>query len=44
MNVNASGVDANKIKAASSAAKELSIHLNSAFNTNTGKLDLSKLN
>ena len=38
-----SGVDATKIKAASNAAKELSIHLNNAFNANTGNFDLSKL-
>lgn len=44
MNISAPGIDANKIKAASNAAKELSVHLNSAFNANTGKLDLSKLN
>jgi DNA-directed RNA polymerase specialized sigma24 family protein len=31
------------MREASSAAKELSIHLNNAFNANTGKLDLSKL-
>lgn len=38
------GVDSTQLKAASSAAKELSIHLNNAYNANTGKLDLSKLN
>jgi hypothetical protein len=37
------GVDASKLKAASDAAKELSIHLNNAFNADTGKFDLSKL-
>ena len=42
-----SGIDAaikpEKIKQASTAAKELSIHLNNAFNANTGNFDLSKL-
>lgn len=33
-----------KIRQASQAAKELSIHLNNAFNVNTGKLDLHLLN
>jgi hypothetical protein len=33
-----------KIQQASQAAKELSIHLNNAFNVNTGKLDLHVLN
>ena len=37
------GVDSTKMKEASAAAKELSIHLNNAFNAQTGKLDLSKL-
>ena len=32
------------MKEASSAAKELSYHLNQAFNASTGNLDLSKLN
>jgi hypothetical protein len=32
-----------KIQQASQAAKELSIHLNNAFNTTTGKFDLSLL-
>ena len=36
-------IDASKMKAASEAAKELSIHLNNAFNVNTGNFDLSKL-
>lgn len=43
MNINTPGLDANKLKAASSAAKELSIHLNNAFNAETGNFDLSKL-
>ena len=43
MNTNAPGVDPSKLKAASSAAKELSIHLNNAFNAQTGNFDLSKL-
>ena len=43
MNGNALGVDSTKMKEASAAAKELSIHLNNAFNAQTGKLDLSKL-
>ena len=38
INVNSASIDA-----ASSAARELSIHLNNAFNATTGKLDLSKL-
>jgi hypothetical protein len=32
------------MKEASAAAKELSYHLNQAYNTSTGNLDLSKLN
>ena len=43
MNTGTPGVDPNKLKAASSAAKELSIHLNNAFNAQTGNFDLSKL-
>jgi hypothetical protein len=43
MNTSAPGVDATKLKAASAAAKELSIHLNNAFNAQTGNFDLSKL-
>lgn len=43
MKIDSPGVDADKIKAASSAAKELSIHLNNAFNAQTGNFDLSKL-
>lgn len=43
MNTSAPGVDPSKLKAASSAAKELSIHLNNAFNAQTGNFDLSKL-
>jgi hypothetical protein len=34
----------NGIQAAAKAAKELSYHLNKAFNANTGNLDLSKFN
>lgn len=37
------GLDPTKLKAASGAAKELSIHLNNAFNAQTGNFDLSKL-
>jgi hypothetical protein len=37
------GIDASKMKVASQAAKELSIHLNNAFNATTGNFDLSKL-
>ena len=44
LNSNATGIDPTKMKEASTAARELSIHLNNAFNANTGKLDLSKLN
>ena len=36
-------IDSSKMKAASEAAKELSIHLNNAFNAETGNFDLSKL-
>ena len=36
-------VDDAKMRQAAKAAKELSIHLNNAFNANIGKLDLSKL-
>ena len=43
MNTSAPGIDSSKLKAASSAAKELSIHLNNAFNAQTGNFDLSKL-
>ena len=39
LNVNQEG-----IRQAISSAKELQMHLNNAFNANTGKLDLSKLN
>lgn len=38
------GVLAADFEKASAAARELSYHLNNAFNTNTGNLDLSKLN
>lgn len=37
-------VDTASLQEASAAAKELSYHLNQALDTNTGKLDLSKLN
>ena len=37
------GIDATKIQQAASAAKELQMHLNNAFNANTGKFDLSQL-
>jgi hypothetical protein len=43
MNTIAPGVDPTKLREASSAAKELSIHLNNAFNAQTGNFDLSKL-
>ena len=36
-------VNPQKIAQASQAARELSIHLNNAFNADTGKFDLSKL-
>ena len=36
-------VDANNLQKASSAAKELQLHLNRAFNETTGNFDLSKL-
>ena len=38
------GVDPKKMQEASAAAKELSIHLNNAYNAKTGNFDLSKLN
>ena len=37
------GVEPEKMKQASEAAKELSIHLNNAYNAKTGNFDLSKL-
>ena len=37
------GVLEKDVKAASAAAKELQFHLNNAFNTTTGKFDLSLL-
>lgn len=37
------GINPEQIKKASTAAKELSMHLNNAYNSNTGRLDLSKL-
>lgn len=38
------GVDPAKMREASEAAKQLAIHLNEAYNSNTGNYDLSKLN
>jgi hypothetical protein len=38
-----SGIDPTKIQKASTAAKELSMHLSNAYNQETGKLDLSRL-
>lgn len=38
------GIDPSQMKAASTAAKELAIHLNEAYNQKTGNYDLSKLN
>lgn len=40
---NNTGIDPKKMQEASQAAKDLSLHLNNAFNADTGKLDLSKL-
>ena len=41
---NISGIAPEKIKQAATAAKELSYHLNQAYNSNTGNIDLSRLN
>lgn len=38
------GIEPEKMRQASAAAKELSVHLSNAFNANTGKLDLTKFN
>ena len=43
MKMDVKGMDPSKIREASNAAKELSIHLNNAFNAKTGNFDLSKL-
>ena len=43
MKMDVKGIDPSKIKEASNAAKELSVHLNNAFNAKTGNFDLSKL-
>jgi hypothetical protein len=40
---NISGINEKDMLKASAAAKELSLHLNNAYNADTGKLDLSKL-
>lgn len=44
MNASSSGSMTAGMKEASAAAKELSYHLNQAYNTTTGNIDLSKLN
>lgn len=38
------GIEPGKMREASAAAKELSVHLSNAFNANTGKIDLTKFN
>jgi hypothetical protein len=44
MNISGNTKVSSTMKEASDAAKELSYHLNQAYNTTTGNIDLSKLN